>query len=69
VEYAELTWFCFLDIRAIKEASKFGSKEQDWDLKAATRFAAEFDYLWWLLDKLMGRLIALMPQPASEKEA
>ena len=46
--------------------------EYDWYLKAATRFAAEFEYYggfgeidWAIIDQLM----AVMPQPAPEKEA
>jgi hypothetical protein len=61
-----------LAIRAVKEASKFGYKEQDWYFKTATRFAAEFEYYggfgeidWAIIDQLM----AVMPQLAPEKEA
>jgi len=61
-----------LVIRAIKEASKFGHKEQDWYLKAATRSAAEFEYYGGFGEidgAIIDQLMALMPQPAPEKEA
>jgi hypothetical protein len=64
--------FCFLAIRAIKKASKFGHKEQGWYLKVATRFTAEFDYYGGFGEidgTVVDQLMALMPQLAPEKEA
>jgi hypothetical protein len=64
--------FCFLAIRAIKKASKFGRKEQDWYLKAATRFATEFDYYGDFREidgVIIDQLMAPMLQPAPKKEA
>jgi hypothetical protein len=61
-----------LAIRAIKEASKFGHKEQDWYLKAATHFAAEFEHYGGsgeIDGAIIDQLMALMPQPAPEREA
>lgn len=62
---------CNTAIRAIKEASKFGTRDPGWYLKAAARFAAEFEYYGGFGEvdgDMIEQLMALMPQPAPEPE-